>query len=161
MITRRHFLRSGSAFGLVAPLLAHAPYPQWNVYRKRFLLILTSRTDPEGYELGKAIASYLAEHLPESHARVARAPDPGRIASLLSTRQVDVALVPGAIATALLEGQPPFDTVGPIPLKTLKVLGDHRLISHEEFPEHHTHWVKHTLAEYSAAYSKDGAAHSS
>jgi len=148
MMHRRQFLRSGSAFGLVAPLLAHAPYPQWNVYRKRFLLILTSRTDPEGYEMGKAIATYLADHLPESHARVARTPDMGRIASLLATRQVEVALVPGAIATALREGQPPFEAVGPIPLKTLEVLGDHHLISHGEFPEHHAHRVTHTLKGY-------------
>jgi hypothetical protein len=78
-----------------ASLLAggHAPYGQWGVYRKRYLLILTTRADPTSYELGTRIAAVLAERLPDSRARVSRAPHTERIASLMSSKQMDVALI--------------------------------------------------------------------
>jgi hypothetical protein len=51
--------------------------PQWQVYRRRHLLIGTSRSDARSYALGKQIVLVLAEHLQESNPRVTRGPDRG------------------------------------------------------------------------------------
>ena len=71
---RRSALRFGVALTalLVAP--AHTPYRQWVVYRRRVLLIGSSRDDPTGYRLGRQVAETLAHHLPESRSRASRAP---------------------------------------------------------------------------------------
>ena len=61
----------GLGLGVAALLLAsgHTPYRQWVVYRKRRLLIGTSKTDGPTYPLGLRVAEVLLAHLPESKAR--------------------------------------------------------------------------------------------
>lgn len=147
-MNRRQFLQSGSAFGLMLPLLGHAPYPQWNVYRKRNLFILASRTDAPSYELGKAIAQNLATHLVKSHAHIARTPDMGRIASLLSTEQVELAVLPIDIATQMTNGTAPFEGYGAIPLTALRRYDPYVLVAHAHMPDHHAYQVTQTLAQY-------------
>jgi hypothetical protein len=82
-------------------LCGHAPYGQWGVYRRRHLLILTARADPPSFELGKRVAEVLADRLPSSKAQVSRAPHKERIASLISSQQLDVALMRRDDAAAL------------------------------------------------------------
>ena len=147
-MNRRQFLQSGSAFGLVLPLLGHAPYPQWNVYRKRNLFILASRTDAPSYELGKAIAQNLATHLVKSHAHIARTPDMGRIASLLATEQVELAVLPIEIAARMADGATPFESYGAIPLTALWRFDPYVLVAHASMPDHHAYQVTQTLAQY-------------
>ena len=72
---------------------SHTPYRQWAVYRKKNLLILTSKAEPGTFELGKKIAERLALKLPASRARVSRAPD---------NRRVPVDLCGNIIGTGLL-----------------------------------------------------------
>lgn len=148
-MNRRQFLQSGSAFGLLLPVLGHAPYPQWNVYRKRNLFILASRTDAPSYELGKAIAQNLATHLPKSHAHIARTPDMGRIASLLSTEQVEVAVLPREMAALMATGEAPFEPYGAVPLTILWEFGRYVLVAHANMPDHHAYQVTQTLAQHS------------
>jgi TRAP-type uncharacterized transport system substrate-binding protein len=147
---RRVFLHlllasTGLTFGT-----GHTPYRQWVVYRQRHLLILTSRTDGLSYPLGKRMAEILATHLPASQARVARAPHTQRLASLISTKQLDVALLTRDNAIALRSGQPPFTDYGPVPLQTIVAMGEYLLVCRDDFPAQHAYHVAKTLSLHRA-----------
>ena len=124
---------------------AHTPYRQWVIYRKKHLLILTSKTDGPSYPLGKRVAELLVERLPASKARVTRAPHTKRIASLISTRQMDVAILSRRDATRLMEGRSPFADYGPVKLRTIVALGDYLLVCRDDFPARHAYLVAETL----------------
>jgi hypothetical protein len=143
---RRAVLRLAAAGAAWLVTGGHAPYGQWGLYRKRFLLILTNRADPPSFELGKIIAAVLAERLPESRARVSRAPHGERIASLLATKQMDVALMRPADAAALRAGARPFADFGPVPLETIVGVGDFLLVCRNDFPARHAWLVAAALA---------------
>jgi TRAP-type uncharacterized transport system substrate-binding protein len=144
-MNRRVFL--GSALILWALVFGsgHTPYRQWKVYRKRYLLILTSKTDGPSYPLGKIVAEILANHLPASKARVTRAPHTKRIGSLLSSGQMDVALLSRADALAFKEGRGEFRGSGPVDLRTLFAIGGYLLICRDDFPKAHAYLVARTL----------------
>lgn len=118
----------------------HAPYGQWGAYRKRHLLILTTRADPPSVALGEQVAAVLARALPDSKAQVTRAPHRERIASLIGTKQMDVALMRRDDAAALLQGLPPFDAYGPVPLRRIVGLGNYLLVCRDDFPARHA-WL--------------------
>ena len=147
---RRAFLargmRAAGALGLWAALAAHTPYRQWTVYRRRHLLILASKTDPEGFRLCRAVAETLAAHLPDSKARPSRAPNFARVASLLGTRQMEVAVVPRDQAAALSAGR--LDGAGPIGLLRLFDFGAHVVVARAEFPDEHAYLVVRVLDEH-------------
>ncbi|MGJ3246048.1 MAG: hypothetical protein ACFE0I_08245 [Elainellaceae cyanobacterium] len=147
-MNRRRFLQNGLNWAIAFPLIAHAPYPQWNVYRKRYLFILTSKSDAPTFAMGKAIAQTLATYLPESKARVSRAPDPQRIASLLNTHQMEIAIVSKPDAIAMVQGTPPFASFGGIPLYSLADLGDYLLVSSDDFSNRHAQVVTETLYQH-------------
>ena len=142
---RRSVLRLAGLLGVVLVTGGHTPYRQWQVYRRRHLLIGTSRSDPPSYALGKRIVEVLLEHLPESSARVTRGPDPWRLASLLTTAQLDVVLLSEDDASALRDGHPPFEAFGPTELRALFRAGDHLLITRPDFPDRHAWRVAGTL----------------
>ena len=135
----------GAALGFGA---GHTPYKQWQVYRLKHLLIGTSRADGRSYPLGQQIVQVLLRHLPESRARVTRGPDAQRLASLLTTGQLDVVLLARADAAALQDGRPPFQDFGPTGLRALHRFGDHLLVTRPDFPEHHAWQIARTLREY-------------
>lgn len=137
------------AFALAAAFAAsgHAPYGQWKVYRKRRLHILTSRSDAPTYPLGKRIAEVLADHLPASKAQVSRAPDTRRIASLISSGQMDVAVLSRRDAARLRAGQAPFEAFGPVALRTLVSVGEYLLICRADFPDRHAYLVAAALSD--------------
>jgi len=124
----------------------HTPYGQWQVYRRRHLLIGTSRADPASYPLGQRIAHVLATNLPESSARVARGPDAWRLASLLTSEQFEVILLRADEVAALRDGRPPFEAFGATQLRSLLPFGDHWLVCRPDFPDHHAWLVVETLA---------------
>jgi len=146
-VGRRALLRSALALTAVIAATGHSPYRQWKIYRKRNLLILTSRSDAPTFPLGERVAEVLATHLPESHAQVSRAPNTERIASLISTRQMDVAVLSLNDAARLLAGRAPFAEFGPVLLRTIVVLGDYLLVCREDFPALHAYLVAETLIE--------------
>jgi hypothetical protein len=118
-------------------LAAHTPYGQWTVYRQRNLFIVASRTDEPALLLARAIVDGLAVELPESHARVTRATDPVRIASLLATGQLDVAVVSRGDASAMLAGSGDFRAVGAVSINLLAELGAHLMVTMDTFrPKH-------------------------
>jgi hypothetical protein len=94
------------------PAAGHTPFPQWKVYRKLHLFIVVNRQDPVACELGDAIALTLATELPESRALVTHARDALRLASLISTQQLDVALVHHSELAAWRQGESPYDSAG-------------------------------------------------
>jgi TRAP-type uncharacterized transport system substrate-binding protein len=143
-----------------ASLLAsgHAPYGQWGVYRKRYLLILTTRDDPTSYALGTRIAAVLAERLPESRARVSRAPNKERIASLMSSKQMDVAVMHRDDAANLRAGASLSADYGPVPLHMIVAVGDYRLVCREDFPGKHAWLIAEALSKHPHLINVAGAA---
>jgi hypothetical protein len=147
LMHRRHFL---ALAGLGLPLLmGHTPYRQWKLYRQTHLLIFTSKEDPASDELGERIAARLREALPDSKARVARAPHAQRIASLITTNQADVAVLSRADALALSQRLPPFADYQPVALRMLAQTAQHQLVCREDFKPMHAYLVAEALAEQS------------
>jgi hypothetical protein len=96
VLSRRTLLVAAATSSPGARPAAHTPYKQWDVYRRKHLLIGTCRADPESYPLGKRLVAILASSLPDSKARVTRAPNQQRLASLLTTDQLElVVFTPG------------------------------------------------------------------
>lgn len=148
MMERRRLLGLGLAATAWIATGAHTPYRQWTVYRQRHLVIGTCRADAPTYSLGKKIATTLATYLPESEARVSRAPDQWRLASLISTEQMQVILLSRADAARLVAGDAPFADFGGLPLAALFAFGDYLLVSRPDFPQQHAYLVAQTLAEH-------------
>ena len=135
---RRAIMKLAMAAVAAVAVGGHTPYGQWTVYRQRNLFIVASRTDGAALALAHALAAGLAEELPESRARVTRATDPVRIASLLATGQLDVAVVSREEAANLL-GSDDFATIGPVPLQGLAELGAHVVVTVDDFKARHAY----------------------
>jgi hypothetical protein len=146
-VRRRAFLQIGLVATASFATGGHTPYRQWQVYRRRHLLIGTSKADAPTYPLGQRIADVLATHLPESSARVTRGPDPWRLASLLTSGQLEVALLSSADVAALRDGRAPFDAFGPTELHALFAFGDYFLVCRPDFPARHAYQVVQTLSD--------------
>lgn len=119
---------------------AHTPYGQWTTYRRKHLLVGCHRADLRTYELAQALVENLDDHLPEAQARVARAPDARRLASLLGTDQLQMALLRASDAAAMAAGAGEFQPYGRIPLTGLARVQDRCLVAHESMPAHHA-WL--------------------
>ena len=125
---------------------AHTPYGQWQAYRQGHLMIGTSKEDPASYRIGQRIVGVLATNLPESGAQVARGPDAWRLASLLTSSQIEIVVLSTEDLVALRRGRPPFDAFGPTPLSSLFTFGDYWLVCRPDFPDRHAYLVVETLA---------------
>lgn len=145
-MSRRRTLRLLALAAAALSLGGHTPYGQWVVYRKKHLLIGCHKTDPETYDLAKRVVALLARHLPAAKSRVARAPDSGRLASLLGTAQMDVAILGLADAAAMLMGADHFEAYGPIALRVLTPVDSRLLVARADFPERHAWLVTRALA---------------
>ncbi len=146
-ISRRTFLAGAAGMLMAHAGLAHTPYRQWDVYRRKHLLIGTCRADPKSYPLGKRLAGILASDLRDSKARVTRAPDQLRLASLITTEQLDLVLLTFAEAVALAGGKAPFAEFEPYPLRLVFEVDEHALVCGEKFPDRHAWVVTRALAE--------------
>ena len=147
-VSRRKLVSTGLAAAALLLASGHTPYRQWTVYRRRHLLIGTCRADPPSYPLGQRVAAVLAEGLPDSAARVSRAPDQWRLASLITTAQIDVILLSRRDAAALALGEKPFTDFGPVDLRCLYTFGDYLLLCRPDFPDRHAYLVTQTLDEH-------------
>lgn len=148
---RRAWLAGAGAIAAGVLLSGHTPYNQWKIFRQRFLLIHTNREDLESDALGDAVAAALLAHLPASRAQVARGPTHGRIASLMSTGQADVAVLSTELAWALARASPPFQDYAPTALNVLVENDRHQLICVDRFPRHHGYLVAQALMAEGAA----------
>jgi TRAP-type uncharacterized transport system substrate-binding protein len=145
---RRVFLQAGLSATAWLAASGHTPYRQWQVYRQKHLLIGTSKADAPTYPLGQKIVAVLATYLPGSSARVTRGPDPWRLASLLTTGQLDVAVLSQADTAALRDGRAPFEAFGPTELNALFAWQSYLLVCRPDFPAHHAYQVVQTLSEH-------------
>jgi hypothetical protein len=127
---------------------AHTPYGQWQVYRRRHLMIGTSKADGPSYPIGQRIAGVLVTNLPESSARVTRGPDAWRLASLLTSGQIEVVLLRTVEVVALRDGRPPFEAFGATRLCSLFAFGERWLVCRPDFPERHAWLVVEALASH-------------
>ncbi len=156
---RRSFLGAAGRVALVVAaaglLPGHTPYRQWVVYRKRHLMILASKRDPEGYAKCRSLAERLAAAIPESRARPSRAANAERMASLLSTGQMDLAVIDAETARDMVAGAGPSRSYGPIDLRLLQALdADHLLVARAAFSAAHAYRVAEALG---AQDSEQGA----
>ncbi|MDJ0628298.1 MAG: hypothetical protein QNJ44_08550 [Rhodobacter sp.] len=136
-MNRRGFLAMAGA-AIAAPAHAHTPYGQWVVYRQKHLLVGSHRGDLRTYALAQDVVAGLARELPEAQARVARGPRPQRIASLMGTGQLFLAVLSADEAGRMARSEAPFEGYRPTPVHALAVLdGDYLLFAAPEFPEDH------------------------
>lgn len=152
--SRRQICRMGLLAGAWLLVSAHTPYRQWEIYRQKHLLIGANKSDPPTYDLGKKIADWLREELPDSKARVARAPHAWRLASLLTTGQIELVLLSGDDAAALRDGRHGFEAFGKTELRALFRFGSYWLICRPDFPNDHAHLVVNTLADHHKSIAK-------
>lgn len=147
IMNRRQFLSLGAASAGWVLLCGHSPYRQWMVYRETHLIILTSRDDLAGDDLGEKIAVIVRGALPDSKAVVGRGPHVQRIASLISTRQVAVGVVSRPNALAMYHGEGPFRQYGAIPLRVLVQNDVYRLVCRDDFLPQHGFLLAEALME--------------
>ncbi|PWG62925.1 hypothetical protein [Sediminicurvatus halobius] len=155
---RRDLLRLALLLPAVLPLLGHTPYRQWQVYRRKHLLIGSHRVDEPTYPLGQRLAEVLARELPESRARVTRAPNAWRLASLIATDQLQVVLLSGTDAEALRDGRDGFESFGRTELRALFRFGPHWLITRPDFPGWQAYLVVEALAGHARELGGEPAA---
>lgn len=157
-LTRRELGRLAAAALAATAAGGHSPYGQWTIYRQRNLFLVAARTDPAAIALAETLAEGLARELPESNARMTRAADPVRIASLLATGQLDVAVVGRDEAVLMREGGGAFAAVGPAPILALADLGGHLLVALESFRPRHAYLLAEAVEHLRGALPKAAAA---
>ena len=145
-LTRREVLVALAAGAIAPAAQAHTMFNQWVVYRQKHLLIGSHRKDPETYDLSQELVLTLEHLLPEASARSARAPHPERLASLLGTRQLELAILSVESGTDAI-GDGDFAPYGAIPLTLVTDLKSHLLVAHEDFTRHHAWLVAAALDE--------------
>jgi hypothetical protein len=136
-VDRRRVVKMVIAACGAVVLTGHTPYGQWTVYRKRNLFIVASRDDAQALALARKLVEGLLRELPEAHARVTRASNSVRIASLLATGQLDVAVVSRGEAADMYAGSGSFREIGPTPLRLLAEFDGHLLVTVESFRDRH------------------------
>ena len=133
----------------------HAPYNQWRVYRQAHLLVLSHKQDPAAFLKTKKLAAMIAQRLPDSRAQASLAPDRQRVTSLLSSRQIDVALLTPDEARRLNAGEAPMTGAGPVPVRAIASFGDYVLICHADFPDRHAYLLAQAIAGLGAALAPE------
>lgn len=144
---RRMVLASALAVALSPGLAtAHTPFRQWVVYRQKHLLVGAHRGDAQTYVLAQAVVVALGEELPDARARVARGPRAQRIAKLMSTGQLLLAVLPEAEAMAMSAAATPFENYVPISLTRIAAIeADYSLFAAPDLPASHAWLVADAL----------------
>ncbi len=112
---RRTFLCMLPAFFIPPMAKAHSPWGQYAVYRKKHLLVLSTRDDADSYSYSKLLVDAINKSAPEASARPARAINLERAYNLLRTDQFQFALLSRAniqsmrAATGTFAGRPSVD----------------------------------------------------
>lgn len=151
---RRQVLKIAATLSAWLLASGHTPYRQWQVYRRKHLLIGANKADPPTYELAKRIAALLAKELPESRARVARAPHAWRLASLLTSDQLQLILLSEQDVGALSEGRDGFEAFGRTELRPLYRFGGYWLVCRPDFPKDHAGLLTQTFMNHGTGLAK-------
>lgn len=133
------------------PARAHTPYRQWKVLRQRFLLVHSTRTDPEGDVLAERLVAILQRVLPQANAMVARATDEWQLASLLTSEQALVAVMKLRDAEDFFHGRAAFSGLEGGALRRLLDVEGRVLAAMDAFPRQHAWLVSAALSENAGA----------
>ena len=143
---RRLFLFSSAAIALNAnPLFAHSPWGQYQVYRQKHLLILSSRDDDISYPFSKELVSCLDKVLPIAKARPARAINLARAFDLLRTDQFQFAIFNRANINKMRMASDEFSGKRPVELSTLLEFGEMQFVVRKDFPTDLAATVTHNI----------------
>ena len=146
-MNRRKFL---AILAVIMPstAIAHSPWGQFQVYRQKHLLILTSREDEESYPYSKLLAVALNREQPNASARPARAINLKRVYNLLRTKQFTFTLLP-TNHLELLEAMDLDNTKSQyrLDLSPIYTFGDLVFLVQNDFDTNLVRIVTHALAE--------------
>ena len=131
--------------GLLLP--GHSPYTQWYAYRAKHLVVVTDGLRPGAMELASAVAAAVAAKWPESRPVAAEARSPVEALRLLSSGQLQVALVPPEVALAALEGRGSFAADGKLPFRAIAGFGTDVLVALESYPKENVRTLARAIAE--------------
>ena len=115
-------------------LLGHSPYRQWYAYRAKHLVVVSAESRPGSAALAQAVAEAIAAGVPGSKAVPAAVHTSSDVVKLLRSGQLQVGLLPSADARQAFEGTGLFAEEGPVPLRTVAILGDDLLVVLESYP---------------------------
>ena len=130
--------------GLLLP--GHSPYAQWYAYRTKHLVVVTDGR-PGALDLAQAVAAAVVAKWPQSKAVAAEARSTQEALHLLSTGQLQVALVPSAAAVDALQGRGSFAADGKLPLRAIAALGDDVLVVLEAYPRNRARTLAGAIAD--------------
>lgn len=146
MIDRRAAIWGMAGWALTTSASAHTLYPQWVAYRKKHLLIGCHRKDLETWRQAERLVGDINHALPKAKARAARAPHPQRLASLIGTDQLELAVLGRAEALEMRDGSGKFAPYGKLSLTQISGLGAHVLVAEQSFPKRHGWMLASALA---------------
>lgn len=134
-------------------LAAHSPWGQYQVYRAKHMLILSTRQDDASYPFSKELVTCLEETLPSAHARPARAISLMRAFNLLRTDQFQFAVLPKNQIDLMRANEGKFKIPKPIELQTLLAFADLQLVVRADFPAELVELVTHHLLQCQGQFS--------
>jgi TRAP-type uncharacterized transport system substrate-binding protein len=138
--------------GLLLP--GHSPYTQWYAYRAKHLVVVTDSGRPGAMELASDIASAVTAKWPQSKAVAAEARSAVEVLHLLSSGQLQVALVGSDDARDAAEGRGGFAAEGKLPLRAIAVLGSDVLVVLESYPRDRAQRLARAIADSSLLAAK-------
>jgi hypothetical protein len=139
------------AAGIFLP--GHSPYAQWYAYRAKHLVVVTDEARPDAFAAAAAVASKVASRWPESRAVAAVARTSVEVVKLLRSGQLQVGLLPAAVARDACDGRGAFAAEGRVPLRAIAAVGDDLLVVLESYPRDKAR----TLADAVAGRNPAGA----
>ncbi|HYS09275.1 MAG TPA: TAXI family TRAP transporter solute-binding subunit [Myxococcales bacterium] len=137
--------------GLLLP--GHSPYTQWYAYRAKHLVVVTDAR-PGALDLAQAVATAVVTKWPESKAVAAQARSTVEAVRLLSSGQLQVALIPSAAAFDALQGQGNFAADGKLQLRAIAALGDEVLVVLDAYPRERARTLAGAIADSTALSSR-------
>ncbi|MEL7001064.1 MAG: hypothetical protein AAFP68_22725, partial [Pseudomonadota bacterium] len=105
--------------------------------------------------LAQALVEEINHALPKAKARVARAPHAERLASLIGTDQMEVAILSRPEAVAMADGAGKFAPYGRIPLTWIADLGGYLLVAVADLPTRHAWMLASAIGEAGRAKHPD------
>ena len=162
MLKRRAFVYL--LLGCYAPRsLSHSPWGQYQVYRQKHLLVLSTRDDPASYPYSKELVEALNSSVPAANARPARAIDLERVYNLLRTDQFQFAILSRSKVAMLRAANGMFEGSQKVDLRTIYLFNDLEFVVRADFPENLvaivTHGILDSLAILPGAASIDQIKH--
>lgn len=144
---RRHFLCLFFALSPSAASFAHSPWGQYQVYRQKHLLILSTREDLPSYPYSRELVEALNKTVPSANARPARAISLQRVYDLLRTDQFQFALLSKQNVKHLREASGQFAGSPKLDLRTIYEFADLEFVVRADFPEDLVAIVTHGVLE--------------